>query len=232
MRVEPHFEPRLHENVNEHTGQMHSQIESNDQRGDLLLIRHNQRLLIDVTVRRPTGQTEMRVRDSHSIPLATAAAAEKKKHAKYDEACARDGVTMVPFAMESYGAKGKEAQKLLLKLADASDELSASGFLRHASAALSVALQCGNADISARGTQSLRVHQAAAAERTGGHGGGGITSSAASAGHHRRRQRVVRLHGEQLQVTSFHGLLHAAAAAPVVSSRAGRQSVLWPALAG
>lgn len=49
---------------------------------------------------------------------------------------------MVPFAVESYGAKGKQAQKLLLKLADASEELSAEAFLRHASAVVSVALQC------------------------------------------------------------------------------------------
>jgi hypothetical protein len=68
----------------------------------------------------------------------------------YDAACEREGAAMVPFAMESYGAHGKEARKLLLKLADASEELSAEAFLRHASAALSVALQCGNADIAAK----------------------------------------------------------------------------------
>jgi len=64
--------------------------------------------------------------------------------------------------MESYGAKGKPAKRLLLRLADASSELSAQAFLLHASAALSVALQCGNADITARGTQSLWEREAAA----------------------------------------------------------------------
>jgi len=54
---------------------------------------------------------------------------------------------MVPFAFELHGAKGKQARKLLLTLANASEELSAAAFLQHASAALSVALQCGNADI-------------------------------------------------------------------------------------
>ena len=73
----------------------------------------------------------------------------------------RDGSALVPLALESYGARGKPAQRLLLKLADASEELSAQAFLLHASAALSVALQCGNADIAAHGTQALRMRQAA-----------------------------------------------------------------------
>jgi len=87
----------------------------------------------------------------------------------YYVACARDGSTMVPFAMETYGARGKQAQQLLLKLADASEELSAAAFLLHASAALSVALQCGNANIAARGTQSLRMRQAAASSLHASH---------------------------------------------------------------
>jgi len=65
----------------------------------------------------------------------------------------------VPFAVESYGAKGKPAQRLLLRLADASEELSAAAFLLHASAALSVALQCGNADIAAWG-HAVAAHAA------------------------------------------------------------------------
>ena len=54
-------------------------------------------------------------------------------------------------------------QRLLLKPADASEELSAQAALLHASAALSAALQCGNADIAARGSQLLRMRQAASA---------------------------------------------------------------------
>ena len=53
--------------------------------------------------------------------------AEKRKHRSYDSACKCDGSTLVPFAMESYGARGKQAQRLLLRLADASEELSAAG---------------------------------------------------------------------------------------------------------
>jgi len=52
------------------------------------------------------------------------------------------------------GEKGAPALRLLLKLADALEELSAAVFLLHASPALSVALQCGNVDIAARGSQA------------------------------------------------------------------------------
>jgi len=118
---------------------------------------------------------------------------------------------MVPFALESYGAKGKQARKLLLKLANASEELSAAAFLQHASAALSVALQCGNADIAARGVQSMRMHQLAEELPLNSNGSG-----------RKRRQRRPRLAatpsstaaGRPLQVSGFHTLFHAAAKPP------------------
>jgi len=156
---EPHFALAAHTEKNEITGELSHTVSPNHKRGDLLIIRHNSRLLVDVTVARPTGQTEMRRQDS-SASHATTSAAEKRKHRKYDASCAREGLQMVPFALESYGSKGKEAHGLLLKLAESSHELSATAFMRHASAAISFALQCGNADIAARGTQSLRTHQA------------------------------------------------------------------------
>ena len=147
-----------------------SQIEHSGERGDLLLIKHNTRLLVDVSVRRPTAQTELHQREHvNTRPLAVAEAAEKKqKHAKYDELCAGSGLTMVTFVMESYGAKGNEAFKLLLRLANqyqSSDAASAEALLRYASAALSVALQCGNADIASRGVQALCAHELEARKR-------------------------------------------------------------------
>jgi len=83
------------------------------------------------------------------------------------------------------GSIPRQTQRLLLKLAEASEELSAEAFLRHASAVVSVALQCGNADIAARGTQSLRMRQAMLALRTvalygGWHHRGASRSHAAS----------------------------------------------------
>jgi len=137
------------------TSTSNSQQSGHHKRGDLKLIRHNLRLLVDVTVTRPSSTTALKKNNSN-IPLAAAGAAEARKHRSYDEACAREGLIMVPFAMESYGATGKEAQKLLHKLADASETLSAQAFLTHASAVMSVSLQCGNADIASLGTQHLR----------------------------------------------------------------------------
>ena len=96
----------------------------------------------------PDSEDELRLR--RGAALTSAGAAVKRKHRTYDAACQRDGSEMVPFAMETYSAKSKPAQRLLLKLADASEELPAQAFLLQASAALSVALQCGNADIAAR----------------------------------------------------------------------------------
>jgi len=51
----------------------------------------------------------------------------------------------------------KPAQRLLLMPADTSEELSAQAFPLHASAALCVALQRGNADLAACGSQALRI---------------------------------------------------------------------------
>jgi hypothetical protein len=156
VKREPSFEhrTRLCTRVDEETGEEHDELVTDRSRGDLLLVRHNTRLVVDVTVTRPTAKTVLRLR--RGVPLAAAAAAEKRKHNSYDDACDRDGATMVPFAVESYGAMGKQAQKLLLKLADALEELSAEAFLRHASAVVSVALQCAEGQLGARGCLHLR----------------------------------------------------------------------------
>jgi len=56
----------------------------------MLLVRHNTPLLVDVTVTRPTAKTELRLR--HGAALASAGAAEKRKHKTYNAACERDGL--------------------------------------------------------------------------------------------------------------------------------------------
>jgi hypothetical protein len=103
------------------------------------------------------------------------------------------------FCMKNHGAKGKQAQKLL---ADASEELSAQTFLLHASAALSVALQCGNADIASRSTQSLRMHQAAVSSLHASHSAGHEPLGDAAASTFWRHRRA---NDDRLQVSSaFH----------------------------
>ena len=122
--------------------------------GDLLLVRHNSRLLVDVTVARPTTLTLLRGSansGAHLRPLVAAAEAEKHKHVTYDNECAKHGWKMVPFAMESLGAKGKEATRLLQQMSAHCRDKSPAAFLAHADRMLSAALQVGNADVSAQG---------------------------------------------------------------------------------
>ena len=61
---------------------------------------------------------------------------------------------MIPFVLESYGAKGHEASALLDRMASEStdDEKSAAAFLADANRRLSVALQLGNAHVASQGT--------------------------------------------------------------------------------
>jgi len=129
--------------------------------GDLLLVRGSTRELIDVTVARPTTLTLMRgsaTGGAHMQPLVATAQAEKRKHATYDAECARHGWKMVPFAMESLGAKGAEASKLLLRMASHSLDKSPAAFLEHADRRLSTALQIGNAYVAVQGSTDLLLH--------------------------------------------------------------------------
>jgi hypothetical protein len=89
------------------------------------------------------------------IPLVTASRAEKAKHTSYDAECAKQGWKLVPFALESYGAKGKAAEQLLQRMSSHSIDRSPESFLLHAESVLSVALQTGNASVSSAGTADL-----------------------------------------------------------------------------
>jgi hypothetical protein len=77
--------------------------------------------------------------------------------------------------------------------------VSAAQFLLHASAALSVSLQCGNADIAARGVQDLRVHQHHQ-----------LCQTAQSTSRRQREQRAARMHRGALHVNCFHSSYHSA----------------------
>jgi hypothetical protein len=72
-------------------------------------------------------------------PLAAATRAEAAKHKLYE--CAKHGWELVPLALESYGAKGVEARRLLQRMAAHALERTPEEFLRHAECVLSVALQ-------------------------------------------------------------------------------------------
>lgn len=146
----------------EHTSTPHAQ--QSLARGDLLLTRHNNVILIDVTVVRPTSLTNLvhhsrgSIDGPHMHPLFAAHDAEKHKHKTYDAECAKHGWKFVACAMESYGAKGDEAVQLLEEMSAHCINRSPSDFLAHADRMLSVALQTGNARISAYGTAAMHMH--------------------------------------------------------------------------
>lgn len=116
-----------------------------------------------MTVRRPTGLNQLRLR--HATPLATATAAKVAKHAKYDEACERENLTMVPFALESYVAQGQEGASASHQVSRCIGGAHCRGLPATCVVCTLVALQCGNADVAARGVQAMRAHQMADQQR-------------------------------------------------------------------
>jgi len=168
---------------------------TDDARGDLLLIRGDERLLVDVTVLRPTAPTHLRnARLAVATKaLACAASAESAKRAKYGELCAERGWKMCAFALESYGALGQSARKLLHTLASKADEISAAAFQQHACASLSVALQAANAAIAVGGLQRLRLEQLSADLPMSPGQGGGCPSR-------RRTPRLCQPTGRELRL--------------------------------
>jgi hypothetical protein len=162
VEIEPRFPAHIEVQLDPTTGERLSHATQPPLiHGDLLLVRHNVRLLVDVTVARPTTLTLLRGsanNGAHLRPLVAAAQAEKRKHTDYDDECAKHGWKMVPFALESLGAKGKEATRLLQQMSAHSRDKSPAAFLAHADRMLSSALQVGNADVSAQGVADLLLH--------------------------------------------------------------------------
>ena len=159
VEVEPRFPATIEVQLDPSTGERVSHATKPPLiHGDLLLIRHNVRLLVDVTVARPTTLTLLRGSASNGAHLQPLEQAETRKHATYDSECAKHGWKMVPFAMESLGAKGKEATRLLQQMSAHCRDMSPTAFLAHADRMLSCALQAGNADVSAQGAADLLLH--------------------------------------------------------------------------
>ena len=160
VEVEPLFPARVQYQPDPVTGVVTRSVTKELKHGDLLLIRNNTRELIDLTVVRPTTLTQLRgsaTGGAHMQPLVAATRAEKAKHQMYDAECVRHGWKLVPFALESLGARGKEASQLLQRLSAHSRDKSPAAFLAHADRVLSVALQSGNAGVAAQGTAELRL---------------------------------------------------------------------------
>jgi len=123
--------------------------------GDILLLKHDERLYLDVSVTRPTNATNLARATITTAPLIAAKRREREKHAMYDELCELNGYTMTPFVLETYGGLGSEAYALLEKLARHAED--GPHFLRHALNRLSIVLQSGNAAVAHTGLTMLNV---------------------------------------------------------------------------
>jgi len=128
---------------------------------DLLLLRHDLKLYIDVAVTRPTNDTLIK-----STPKAVSTQKlfstkniSRKKHSRYDEIARVNGYRMIPFVVESYGGIGAEALTLLHTMAAHCKEYSPREFLLHAHHRISIALQSSNADIAQLAMQQHHLRQ-------------------------------------------------------------------------
>jgi hypothetical protein len=163
VEVEPRFPSIAEMRFDRTTGEYGRHVQPSPlAHGDLLLVRGSTRLLIDVTVARPTTLTLLSrgsaSSGAHLQPLVAATLAEKHKHVTYDAECSKHGWKLVPFALESLGSKGTEAAQLLHRMAAHLTDLSPAVFLLHADRMLSAALQAGNAHVSTQGASDLLLH--------------------------------------------------------------------------
>jgi hypothetical protein len=113
---QPRLGPALVNVTDPETGETSEQVQHTDKRGDLLIVLGSKRLLVDVTIPRATAATNM-ANPAFQNPGDCTAAAEATKRDTYEELCKQRGLTLVPFALDSYRGVGKTARWLLSHLA-------------------------------------------------------------------------------------------------------------------
>ena len=133
-----------------------SHIHYNDH-ADLLLLKHDIKLYVDVTVTRPTGQTNLAIPGVLHKPLWSTKVPTRKKLAKYRDIAEANQYTLVPFVMESYGGIAPDAAKLLARLSKHCEEYEPAEFLRHAHDRLSACMQTSNANIQQLAMQDFHL---------------------------------------------------------------------------
>ena len=137
---------------------------------------------------------------AHLRPLVAAAQAEEHKHTTYDAECAKHGWKLVPFVLESLGAKGTEAAQLLQRMSAHSLDKSPAAFLEHADRMLSATLQTGNARVAVQGAADLLLFSYRAASSNSQHRGPG----------RRQLQRAASaLSADAAAANSFGPIVHA-----------------------
>jgi hypothetical protein len=124
---------------------------------DILLVKHDRKLYVDVAVTRPTTRSRLSVPSESSrvlsTPLYSCRKTADKKHSMYDEIAVLNGYEMIPFVLESYGGIAPEAQSLLRTLSSHATDMKERQWMTHAMRCISVALQAGNAFIAQAGMQ-------------------------------------------------------------------------------
>ncbi|MDR3403431.1 MAG: hypothetical protein P4L99_13110, partial [Chthoniobacter sp.] len=132
---------------------------------DLLLLKHDRRLYVEVSVTRPTAHTHLRNTAVAWRPLVAADERCATKRNKYTEIAELNGYELCNFVVETYGGLSHEARQLLRTLASHAPEDVAEkeSFLRYATSAISVCLQRGNAGVDQMVAQRMRVEGALAA---------------------------------------------------------------------
>jgi hypothetical protein len=126
-----------------------------NQHADILLLKHDQKLYIDVSITRPTNASNLSRSATLTTQLVSTRAREREKMNKYSAIADVNGYELIPFVMETYGGLGHAAAALLRRLAQHSREYSPNEFIRHAYARLSVCLQASNANLALLSMQQL-----------------------------------------------------------------------------
>jgi hypothetical protein len=141
------LEPNNHQRPDSYGA--HHDDEGFDKHADLLILKHDRRLYVDVSVTRPTNKSNLQQAMIAWTPLHSTKRRASEKHARYAEIAAINGYETVAFTIETYGGLAHESCQLLRTLASfAPSELGGEAeFLAHAHRMISICLQRGNARI-------------------------------------------------------------------------------------
>ena len=132
-----------------------------NEHSDLLFLKEDRRLYVEVSVARPTGNMFTRNATATWKPLVAAQHRTVEKRKKYAELAARNDYELLVFAGETYGGLSHEGRRLLRILAShAPAEIGERVFLTHAYRAVSCCLQRGNALLEQGAIQRMLVEDA------------------------------------------------------------------------
>ena len=131
-------------------------IDEYNAHADILLLKHQLKLYVDVSVVRSTCPSRI-AKGRTDKPLAAASYRVRDKHRKYDRICEVNGYTNMPFVLESNGALSREATRLLRLLSTHSVDVTPREWLAHAHKVISVVLQSANARLAQGGMHAHTI---------------------------------------------------------------------------